>query len=171
MQDIIQAIPTVVSQNKGVQFILIVPQDTKKKAGFIRSTVDEQDYKEILTEYADNITWVPGARGETLQKWIATADLVCLPSHAEGFGFAIAEVCAMGKPLITTSVASIPEVVSGEIIFVEPANPGQIAEQVSAYFNGSAKLHTITPKIFTRDSCIQSVISVYQELLDHSSKK
>lgn len=57
-----------------------------------------------------------------------------LPSHAEGFGFAIAEVCAMERPLITTNVAAIPEVVSGEIIFVEPGAPQQIADSILGYF-------------------------------------
>ena len=62
MDDIIKAIPEVIEKDKNIHFVLIVPQDTKKKAGIIRSTLDEQEYKHILDKYDDNITWIPGAR-------------------------------------------------------------------------------------------------------------
>ena len=93
--------------------------------------------------------------------------MVCLPSHAEGFGFAIAEVCAMQKPLITTNVASIPEVVSGEVMFVEPGNQREITETITGYLDGSKKPQTVSPKTFRREDCIQKVISVYKSLLVH----
>gem|GEM_PF-6299999 len=63
--------------------MLIVPQDTKKKAGIIRSTIDASDYDHIMQAYSSNITSLPGAKGELLKQWIQTADLVVLPSHAE----------------------------------------------------------------------------------------
>ncbi|MBP6910874.1 hypothetical protein KBC03_04775 [Patescibacteria group bacterium] len=70
----------------------------------------------------------------------------------------------MGKPLITTNVSAIPEVVCGEVMFVEPGNPGQIASTITAYFNGTAEIHEIPQKIFTRDKCITTVLEVYNQL-------
>lgn len=170
LEDVIQAIPAVVEHNKSIHFVLIVPQDTKKKVWMIRSTIDESEYDHILDRYRDNITQLPGANREKLKQWIQTADLVVLPSHAEWFGFAIAEVCAMDKPLITTNVASIPEVVSGRIMFVEPGSPKQIAHMTEAFFHGNAAIHEISAKVFTWDDCIQKVLWIYTELLHHRWK-
>lgn len=167
LDDLIEAIPETIRHTKNVHFVLIVPQDTKKKAWMIRSTIDEQAYHHIFTDYAQHITQIPGAKWELLRQWIATADLVVLPSHAEWFGFAIAEVCAMHKPLITTNVSAIPEVVSGEIMFVEPQSPRQIAETISSYVHGNATVIHIPEKIFTWDTCIHTVLSVYEDLLTH----
>ena len=73
----------------------------------------------------------------------------------------------MKKPLITTNVASIPEVVSGEVIFVEPGRPKQIAHAVTHYFAGTASIKTIPAKTFLRQDCIDAVLSVYHDLLHH----
>lgn len=164
LEDVIQSIPHVVEHHADIHYVLIVPQDTKKQAGLIRSTIDQDDYAHILHKYAENITHIPGAKGDLLKQWIQTVDLVVLPSHAEGFGFAIAEVCAMHKPLITTNVASIPEVVSGEILFVEPGRPKHIAHTIKDYFSGSANVQHIPAKTFLWNDTIQKVLSIYTEL-------
>jgi len=167
LEDVIQSIPGAVQHNPDIHYVLIVPQDTKKKAGIIRSTIDASDYDHIMQAYSSNITSLPGAKGELLKQWIQTADLVVLPSHAEWFGFAIAEVCAMKKPLITTNVAAIPEVVSGDIMFVEPGSPRQIAQMVTDYFAGNAPVQHIPEKTFTWNACISTVVEVYKQLLHH----
>jgi len=41
-----------------------------------------------------------------------------------------AEVSAIGKPLITSYVASIPEVVHGRVVFVEPQSSQAIVDAV-----------------------------------------
>lgn len=165
LEDVIQSIPEVVDNNENIHYVLIVPQDTKKKVGMIRSTIDESKYDHIIERYRDNITQIPGAKWEVLKQWIQTADLVVLPSHAEGFGFAIAEVCAMERPLITTNVASIPEVVSGEVMFVEPGAPHQIADTILGYFEWNITTQHIPKKIFTWEKCISTVLDVYVDLL------
>lgn len=165
LDDVIQSIPSVVDHHPEVHFVLIVPQDTQKKVKGIRSTIDEGKYEHIFERYVANITRIPGAKGEALKEWIQTADVVVLPSHAEGFGFAIAEVCAMGKPIITTNVSAIPEVVSGEVMFVEPGNPSQIAHMIGAYVDGKAQVQHIPAKKFLWSDCIESVKAVYKSVL------
>jgi glycosyltransferase involved in cell wall biosynthesis len=63
---------------------------------------------------------------------VACADVVVAPSLAEGFGSVHSEVCAMGKPLITTQVAAIPEVVSGKVVFVPVASSQALVEGIKA---------------------------------------
>ena len=87
-----------------------------------------------------------------------------LPSHAEGFGFAIAEVCTMDVPLITTNVSAIPEVVSGEVMFVEPGSPKQISKKICEYFDGTAEIEHLPAKKFLWEDTIGNVTQIYQDL-------
>lgn len=84
------------------------------------------------SEFAERIARFPqttlllGLSQRDLRQLVASVDLVVAPSLAEGFGSVHTEVCAMQKPLLTTQVAAIPEVVSGEVIFVKPASAQEI---------------------------------------------
>ncbi len=64
---------------------------------------------------------------EELPSWVAAADTVCVPSLSEGFGFCAAEASALGKPVIATDNASLPEVVGGKCLFVPPSNSEVLA--------------------------------------------
>ena len=62
-------------------------------------------------------------------------DVVIAPSLAEGFGSVHSETCAMEKPLITTQVSAIPEVVSGNVVFIQPRKSEAIVEAVERVRN------------------------------------
>jgi len=57
---------------------------------------------------------------------------VCLvlPSIYEGFGFPILEAMAMGTPVITSSVSSMPEVAADAALLVDPADAKRLSEAV-----------------------------------------
>jgi glycosyltransferase involved in cell wall biosynthesis len=62
-------------------------------------------------------------------------DIVLFPSLYEGFGLPILEANASGKPVITSSVCSMPEVAADAAIYVDPLDSSSIRAAVLRVIN------------------------------------
>lgn len=71
------------------------------------------------------------------------AKVFVYPSLYEGFGFPPLEALACGTPVITSSVASLPEVVGNSAILIDPYRPDDIMEALAAIFESK----TFTEKL------------------------
>lgn len=67
--------------------------------------------------------WVDG---EMKHKTFSEAELLCLPSYAEGFPMAVLDACAYGLPIITTPVGGIPDVAIDNVNMLLFDPPGNI---------------------------------------------
>ena len=85
--------------------------------------------------YTKNIQVFSWFSLSSLRTLIASSDCVVAPSLSEWFGSVHAEVSSIGKPLITTYVASIPEVVSWNVVFVQPQSSQAIVDGVKKMQN------------------------------------
>ena len=101
---------------------------------------------------------------EELRELVASADCVIAPSLSEGFGSVHTEVCAMKKPLITTDVASIPEVVSGNVRFVSPGNAEEIVDAVKEIMSPDCRtaFAMTGDKIFSWDETVNAIEKLYE---------
>lgn len=62
------------------------------------------------------------------------ASVFVYPSLYEGFGFPPLEALACGTPVITSNVASLPEIVGESAILIDPYRPDDIMEALVAIF-------------------------------------
>lgn len=100
------------------------------------------------------------------------SDLFVLPSRRESFGLVLAEVMAVGLPVVSTKVGAIPEVVEdGRTgILVPPNDPRSLAEAVNYLLDHPAKRKSmgvkgrkLVKKEFTWTKVAKRVIQGYDQ--------
>lgn len=83
------------------------------------------------------IEWLGEIWSEEKWRYLQAADLFCLPSHSENFGYAILEALQVGTPVLTTRATPWPALIS-ELeagASVEPAVEA-IREKLRSFFSG-----------------------------------
>ncbi len=65
-------------------------------------------------------------------------DLVCFASTHEGFGMPILEAQAVGRPVITSNISSMPEVAGDAALLVDPFDVGEIRAALVRLIEGEA---------------------------------
>lgn len=74
---------------------------------------------------------------EDLPVLLSGAELFLFPSLYEGFGLPILEAMACGVPVVTSNVASLPEVAGNAAVLVSPLEISSIKEGISLAFGDS----------------------------------
>lgn len=92
------------------------------------------------------------------------------PSIYEGFGLPPLEAMACGVPVLTSTAASLPEVVGDDAILVDPYHPEAIADGLSRLYEDAdlrAKLSAAglaRAKIFTWEKSAAKLHAIYEDL-------
>ena len=155
---LIQAVPRIVEKIPHARFLLMLSA---------REThLRRYQYLKRLIEKLDIGKWIslidPAPRGE-LGHFLKAADCVIIPSVAEGFGYAVLEACAMGRPVVASDTTSIPEVIGGRYVLVEPKNPEAIAAGVVSVFQN--KYTTSALKIFPWETTVSEYAAIYTKIV------
>ncbi len=72
---------------------------------------------------------------QDLPLWYNAAELFVYPSRFEGFGLPVLEAMACGVPVVTTNVASLPEVAGDAAWLVSPDDESQLIEAMRCVLN------------------------------------
>ena len=151
----VKALPKIIKNIPQFKAVLIVSESPNNKADDVREFISNHHLK-------DHIIWIPGVKYKELGNYILASNLVVVPSLVEWFWFSAAETCALGQQLVVTNVASLPEVVSGKINFVEPANEIDIADKAIDFYNN--KYQKIEKKEFLRSDNINQTLDIYNKI-------
>ncbi len=105
------------------------------------------------------------------QKWVLLqqASALIIPSLYEGFGFPAVEAMAVGTPVIASNVASLPEIVKGYGIIINPTNLNELTKAMVTIIEPKnyQKYHLLGIKRaaqFTWDKTAKSVINCFNKL-------
>jgi glycosyltransferase involved in cell wall biosynthesis len=103
---------------------------------------------------------------DEIQTFAHMADCLVVPSVSEGFGYTVLESVSTGTPLVATNTTSIPEVISGKHVLVEPKSAVALAEGIIAVRNG--RYLTTPEKAFPWSANIDAHERLYEALLDRA---
>ncbi len=115
--------------------------------GYNYSEVEETMRRNDIAHDVHEIGWVAQ---EELPYLLNAATCFLLPSLYEGFGIPIIEAMACGTPVITSNVASMPEVAGNAAILVDPKRPDAIAHAMQTLAEDSALRAAYREKGFQR---------------------
>ena len=178
----------------GTPFVLTVGQGKPYKnhlnavRGFLEAFGDRPDYRMVLVrrdvvrdkalaallrspQARAQVLAVPYVTPMVLNALYNTARIVLHPSYYEGFGLPLLEAMAVGTPLVTSNLSSMPEVAGPAALLVSPADYRAMAEAMVSLDQDDAlreKLiaagHTQLER-FSWSNCARATLAVYRELV------
>lgn len=110
---------------------------------------------------------------DSVRSVLAAMNVFVLPSLWEGFGLVLLEAMSVGKPIIASSVASIPEIVEDGVqgVLVPPRDPAALAEAIARLARSPemlARMAAAGParvRQFSVERMVDETIGLYDSLL------
>ena len=143
--------------------LLIVGDDARWK----RSVVEECTRLGIR----GSTLFAPYLSPELLPKVYAGADLLVMPSTAEGFGLPVLEAMACGTPVLSSNAASLPEVGGDAALYFDPSSDEELASQISQILQSSDLRESLRTRglqrarQFTWQESIRKHMEIYSQFL------
>lgn len=139
---VLLCVSSQLAKTKGHQYLLEAFSLLKKRYGDIKLIIIGQGpLREELECKAkalglDNSVIFLGHRND-INRVVDAADIAVLPSLEEGFPNTVVEYMALGKPVVATNIAGIPEVVADREtgFLVPPADSKKLAEALERLIN------------------------------------
>ena len=127
----------------------------------------------------ERVTFTGFVPNQDLPRYYSVADLAVFPSLAdETFGISICEAMACGRPVISTCVGGIPEVIEDGVsgFLSQPRNPQDLAEKISRLVRddalrqemGEAGRQRVLDH-FTWEKVADRLVKVYAEVMARKS--
>ena len=157
LEFLIRAVPLIKQKIPNSKLLAIVSRDKAYEKQYDKMI----KLIKILGIQDDVILHNPVPR-EDLPYFIKSADCVIVPSLTEGFGFNVAESCALGIPVVASNTHSIPEVISGKFVLVKPGSPKSITEGILAVHK--KMLNRTKIKRFLKGVAVHNYMKIYSQI-------
>lgn len=134
------------ADNKNLKGLITAVKDIKCKLLIIGKISEEN--KQSLEKY--NISYVNkvGITFEEVIKSYVASDILFFASTFEGFGMPILEAQAVGRPVITSNILSMPEVGGDAAIYVNPYDFSQIKTAIQSIIENASLRQGLIEKGF-----------------------
>ena len=157
------------ADNKNLKGLIAAVKDIKCNLLIIGKI--SEDNLNSLKKY--NISFVNrvGLTFEEVIKSYVTSDILFFASTFEGFGMPILEAQAVGRPVITSNIFSMPEVGGDAAIYVDPYDFNQIKIGIQSIIEDASLRQELIEKgfkntlRFDRDTIADQYESLYIEML------
>ena len=122
------------------------------RLAFVGSGGAEDYLRDKANQIGGDIIFAGGKRLEQVARWMSAADVVTLPSYAEGLPNTILEALASGRPVVATDVGGIPDILTAECGALVPARDvSALAQGLEDVLNRSFDPAKISDSIPQRD--------------------
>lgn len=136
----------------------------RRNLRLVKSVCKDLGYEVVIT--GKTLGWVAD---EKLPLLYASAEVLLYPSLYEGFGLPILEAMAVGLPVITSNVSSMPEVGGEAAVYVDPENVDDIAKKLKLVCEDNdlrkdlIEKGFLQAKKFSWQKCANETVAVYQQ--------
>lgn len=152
-----------------------LPEEFVLSIGGIGDRRNLKRVKEATKKYQLVITGqtIPYLKDEELPLLYAAAKVLLYPSFYEGFGLPILEAMAVGTPVITSNVSSMPEVGGKAAEYVNPESVIDIENKLRTVFNDEEKRKKMIKegfeqtKKFSWEKCAKQTSAIYKKLVNN----
>jgi D-inositol-3-phosphate glycosyltransferase len=155
---LLHAAPAIQQQLPHAHLALIMadePRDQYERLRALAGSLQNQARIHLVPPLLDRAALVDHLRD---------SNCVVVPSLTEGFGLSAAEACSLGLPVVATRAGSLPEVVFGEHILIEPGSASAISGAVVRAAHGQYDPY-IAPRIYSWERMVTGYEALYKELV------
>jgi glycosyltransferase involved in cell wall biosynthesis len=161
--DLAEAFATIAAHNHDAILLIVGPDE-----GEIL-----QDMRRRCASYDDrlkSIGYTPHP-----ERYMAAADILCLPSYREGFGLVIIEAAACSVPAVASRIYGVTDAVEESVtgLLHEAHNSRDLAEKLSQLLqNPSQRLNmgiaglARVKRLFAREQLTSAMLGMYRHLLE-----
>ena len=156
---LLEAVPELLTQSEDLQLIFnFIPaqRDTEIKTRLFSLL------EKISPEAAKRVKIYNGLPKSELRALVSQVDGVIAPSLSEGFWSVHTETLALGTPLITTAISSLPEVTGGKTIMMRPWDKASLLSAVQKL--KKAEYESLPEKFFDREKQYAEIELLYQNM-------
>lgn len=133
-----------------------LPIDTKINLCGISDEFDIE--KELIKRELDKIVLYHGwVVGEKKRDIISRTAISVLPTYVEGLSMTVLEGMAMGIPVVTTNITTMPEIIDEIVEMIDPGNANALANAMLTLMCSEQKRKEISDKEYKR---VRDVFSV-----------